>query len=72
MVFASWVDANQVMGPEQEMMKERQKFMEIFECGHVGLLEKYVGCKIEVDQKAGTVKFMQPVLFQSFKDEFNL
>ena len=45
--------------------------MEIFECDDVGPLEEYVRCKIEADQKTETVKFMQLVLLQNFKNEFN-
>ena len=71
-VWTSWIDDNLVMGPKNEMKAEKQKFMEIFECDDVGPLEEYVGCKITINEEAGTVKFMQPVLLQSFKDEFNL
>ena len=46
--------------------------MEIFECDDVGPLEECVGCKIKVDRKAGTMKFMQRGLLQSFKDKYNL
>ena len=46
--------------------------MKFFECDNVGPLEEYVRCKIEVDWKAGTVKFMQLVFLQSFKDRFDL
>ena len=48
-VWTSWIDDNVMMGPEKEMKKEKQKFIEIFECDDVGPLEEYVGCKIEVD-----------------------
>ena len=33
---------------------------------------EYVGCKVDINKEVGTVKFMQPVLLQSYKDEFNL
>ena len=38
----------------------------------VGELKEYVGCKIEYNKKEGWMKLTQPVLAQSFKDEFEL
>ena len=71
-VWTSWIDDNLVLGPHDEMKSEKKKFMKIFECDDVGPLEEYVGCKIEIDKEAETVKFIQPVLLHSYIDEFNL
>jgi hypothetical protein len=41
-----------------------------FECDDMGELNEYVGCKIDRDEDS--VKFTQPVLIQSYEDEFYL
>ena len=46
--------------------------MERFECEDVGDIVEYVGCKIEIDREKQTLKFTQPVLLQSYEDEFDL
>ena len=43
---------------------------QLFECDDIGDMEEYVGCKI--DKEEGSIKFTQPVMLQSFKDEFDL
>ena len=43
-----------------------------FDCDEVGELKEYVGCKIDWDKSAKWLKFTQPVLLQSFQDEFEL
>ena len=43
-----------------------------FDCDDVGEPEEYIGCKTEFDEKNGTLTLTQPVLIQSFVDEFDL
>ena len=50
------------------VLKDNQEFMERFDCDDVGEVNEYVGCKIE--QGNGYFKFTQPVMLQSFDDEF--
>jgi len=59
---------------------------ELFECDDIGDMEVYVDCKIDksidksinrsinrsINKSEGSIKFTQPVILQSFKDEFNL
>ena len=35
-------------------------------------MREYVGCKVEQNKNDGSIKFTQPVLLQSYKDEFEL
>ena len=44
--------------------------MQLFDCAYVGNMDEYVGCKI--GREEGSFTFMQPVMMQSFKDEFDL
>jgi hypothetical protein len=45
---------------------------DIFDCDEVGELKDYVGCKIDYDREDRSMKITQPVLLQSYKDEFEL
>ena len=46
-------------------------FMKQFDCGDVGLLKEYVG-NVIVYMADGGLKFTQPVLTQSYIDEFDI
>eukprot|EP00957_Ditylum_brightwellii_P083189 6325214-Ditylum_brightwellii.AAC.1 len=46
--------------------------MNLFECEELGEVNEYVGRKIDYDWKYRSILITQPVLFQSYKDEFNL
>ena len=52
-------------------MKSKKKLMSEFECSDEGELNEYVGCKIIKNTSEKWLKFTQPVLTQSFKDEFD-
>jgi hypothetical protein len=41
-----------------------------FDCDDIGELTEYVGCKVELTQDY--VRFTQPVLLQSYVDEFSI
>ena len=43
-----------------------------FDCNNSGKLNEYVGCKIEHNQEEGWLKLTQPMLLQSFEDEFRV
>ena len=46
--------------------------MDRFDCDDIGEVKEYVGCKIDRDVKDNVFKFTQPVMIQSFRDEFEL
>ena len=52
-------------------MELKKACMNQFECKDCGLMDEYVGCTIEKLKTEG-VKFRQKVLFQSYRDEFNI
>ena len=43
-----------------------------FDCDDIGEVKEYLGCKIDIDKKNKALRLTQPVLLQSFKDEFEL
>jgi hypothetical protein len=59
-------------GKEVGVMKAKASMMELFDCDVVGKLLTSVGCKVDYDQEAGTMRLTQPVMIQSFQDEFDL
>ena len=69
-VWISWIDDMLCIGHPNEVKRSKKEFMDKIECDDFGEFNEYVGCKIERNE--GTMKFTQPVLLQSFKDEFNL
>lgn len=70
-IWLSWVDDCMVWGPKEVVPKENEEFMSRFDCDDVGEVREYVRCKIEKNEKERSFKFTQPVLLQSFKDEFD-
>jgi hypothetical protein len=43
-----------------------------FECEDIGKLKEYGGCKIERNKGRKSLKISQPVILQSFEDEFGV
>jgi hypothetical protein len=71
-LWISWVDDCLIAGPESVVKKEKEKMKQLFDCDDIGELQEYVGCKIVHDRAERSVKITQPVLLQSFTDEFVL
>jgi hypothetical protein len=59
------------MGYEKDMLDLKKDLMNQFECDDCGKMDEYVGCTIE-KLESGGIKFLQKVLVQSFKDEFDI
>ena len=68
----SWVDDLIAFGPKEEVFQNKEEFKMHFEVDDVGWMEEYVGCKVDIDRENRTMQITQPVLLQSFKDEFEL
>ena len=72
LIWLSWVDDCLCIGPKEEVMKSKTELTTLFDCDDVGEFNEYVGCKLERDWSNRIIKFTQPVLLQSFEDEFDL
>jgi hypothetical protein len=74
LVWVSSIDDCLVIGKAEGMKHTKNQLMEIFDCDEVGNMDKYMGCKIDRgdDEKGPYLKITQPVLLQSYHDEFNL
>jgi hypothetical protein len=69
-VWLSWIDDCLVAGDKRAVEAAKEQMKSRFECDDLGELNEYVGCKIDRDEDS--VKFTQPVLIQSYEDEFEL
>ena len=70
MLWMSWVDDLLSVGKKETVLQEKEEMKKRFDCDDVGEANEYVGCKVErID---GKIRLTQPVLLQSFKDEFEL
>jgi hypothetical protein len=71
-LWISWVDDCLIAGKREAVQKAKAEMMARFDCDEVGELKEYVGCKIDFNREEGWIKLTQPVLMQSFQDEFEL
>ena len=72
MLWASWVDDLLSCGKETEVKKGREELKKYFDLDEVGPVQEYVGCKVNYNKEEGYIHLTQPVLIQSFEDEFEL
>jgi hypothetical protein len=62
-----------VCGTKAGVNKAKSLFKGQFDCDDVGELKEYIGCKVEiVDSTKQYMKLTQPVLLQSYADEFDI
>jgi hypothetical protein len=71
-LWLSWIDNCLVVGQADGVKKAKKMMTDRFDCDIIGNMDEYVGCKIERNTIQGWKRFTQPVLLQSYKDEFNL
>gem|GEM_PF-6951265 len=69
-LWLSWIDDCLCMGPAEVVEEKKKELMKQFDCSDEGGLDEYVGCKIVKNSKEKWLKFTQPVLLQSFDDEY--
>jgi hypothetical protein len=71
-LWVSWINDCLVMGPTESVKATRKQMTDRFNCDVLGNMDEYVGCKLVRNVKEGWLRFMQPVLLQSFEDELDL
>jgi len=71
-IWASWVDDLLSCGHDHDVKEGRKAIKQYFDLDEIGELKEYVGCKVEYNREDGWMKLTQPVLLQSFEDEFKL
>ena len=68
----SWVDDRCALDPEKAVLKSKRKMNRLFDTDNIGELKEYVECKLEWNRENRSLTFTQPVLLQSFSDEFDI
>ena len=68
-MIVSWVDDCLIAGTKAGVEHTKKEFFKHFDCDDTGEMKEYVGNKIT--KKNGAMKLTQPVLLQSFTDEFD-
>jgi hypothetical protein len=73
LIWASWVDDCLHVGPKKNaVLESKNKLTKLVKCDDNGEMKEYVGCKLEMDKEHRWMKITQPVVLQSFQDEFTL
>ena len=67
-IWLKWINDCLIAGNEDGVKAAKEQMKQRFDCDDVGTLTEYVGCR--VDRNKNSIKFTQPVLLQSFEDEF--
>ena len=71
-LIISWVDDLLVTGPKEAVDIVAADIKKHFKVDDQGEMKEYVGNKIDIDRDLRKIKWTQPVLLQSFVDEFDL
>ena len=71
-LLSTWIDDCKFVGPEDEVKELKKSWGIILECDDEGPMQEYIVCKIDKDIQEGSMRMTQPVIIQSFKDEFEL
>jgi hypothetical protein len=72
LVYLSWVDDILIAGKKDNVLRAKTALTKHFTLDEQGEMLEYVGCRVEHDRKNHWMKLTQPVMIQSFKDEFDL
>ena len=71
-MWLSWVDDFLAVGNDENVKKAKKQMTVHFDCDVIGNMDEYVGCKVTYNKEEWWIKLTQPVLLQTFKDEFEL
>ena len=64
------MDDNLIVGLPQVVIDEKEKLAKKIKIEDVGERKEFVGCKIKIVKSEQLANFTQPVMIQSFWDEF--
>jgi len=69
-VWLSWIDDCLCIGNNQEVKIAKNAMLKQFECYDVRFPTEYVGYKLNFNKENNSLTFTQPVMIQSFSDEY--
>jgi hypothetical protein len=59
-----------VAGKKKGVLIVKGQMTARFDCEEIGEVDEYVGCKVERNYEENSIKLTQPVMLQTFVDEF--
>jgi hypothetical protein len=71
-LWLSWIDDCLVVGNKEGVKIGKQQMIDRFDCDIIGNMDEYVGCKLDRNFEERSMRITQPVLLQSYNDEFDL
>ena len=71
-MWTSWVEDLLTVNPTEGITTNKATVMKHFQLDQPGKLSEYIGCKVDFNRDKSLLRFMQPVIIQSFKEEFDL
>jgi len=71
-MWLSWIDDNLCISKPEQVEIEAKKLADRYDVDDLGVMDEYVGCKTDLDVEDRSLKFTQPVILQSFIDEFGI
>lgn len=72
-LWLSWINVCLVIGQAAAVQKAKKLLMtDHFDCDIIGNMTEYIGYKLKYNHMEGWIKFTQPILLQSYTNEFNL
>ncbi len=66
------IDNNAIIGQESDVFDLKNELKKQFECNDCRTMVEYVGYTIEKCKSGGGIKFLQKVLLQSYRDQFDI
>ena len=69
-LWVSLIDDFFFTGSPRATEEAKKQMTSRFECDVIGNMDEHIGCKLERDRVNKSITFTQPVMIQSFKDEF--
>jgi hypothetical protein len=72
LLWFSWVDDCFITGPTEELLALKKNILKEVDCDDSGEIKEFVGCKIAYNTEMKSLKITQPVLMQSYEDEFDI
>jgi hypothetical protein len=72
LVYLIWVDGILIAGKKEDVLRAKEAMARHFTLNMQGEILEYIGCKVKHNGDGRWIKLTQPVIIQSFTDDFDL
>ena len=69
-MWLTWIHDKLCIAHRDCVKSEKEMLMQHFKCDDIGIIEDFIGCKIDIDHEERSLTMTQPVLVQSLTDKF--